>query len=98
MACSICGQTGHNAQTCPETNLPEKKADDSDDTYAVWMRYGGMNKQQAKELRRQTEDLVDQIAPDAYGVSAAGKEKDLPERIRKTMENFKESDPKKLES
>lgn len=99
MACSICGQTGHNAKTCPQAALVENNTtDNQDDSYAVWMRYGGMNKQQAKEFRRRAEDLLDEVAPDAYGVSAAGKESELPERVRKAMNAADQSDRKKLES
>jgi len=98
MACSICGQTGHKAKTCPQSASVESNADNQDDNYAVWMRYGGMNKQQAKEFRRRAEDLLDEVAPDAYGNSAAGKENELPERVRKTMNASNESDRKKLGS
>lgn len=98
MACSICGQTGHNAKTCPQSASTESNTDNQDDNYVVWMRYGGMNKQQAKEFRRRAEDLLDEVAPDAYGVSAAGKESELPERVRKAMNAANESDRKKLGS
>jgi hypothetical protein len=98
MACSICGKTGHNAKTCPESSLVRNNADSQDDDYVVWMRYGGMNKQQAKEFRRRAEDLLDDIAPDAYGVSAAGKASELPERVRQSIDAANKSNRKKLES
>lgn len=98
MACSICGQAGHNAKTCPQSALAKDNTDTQNDNYAVWMRYGGMDKQQAKEFRRRAEDLLDEIAPDAYGVSATGKESELPDRVRQAMNADDTSDSKQLES
>ena len=96
MACSICGQTGHNAKTCSQSELVKSNNENQSDNYAVWMRYGGMDKEQAKEFRRRAEDLLDELAPDAYGVSAAGKESELPERVRKAMNAAEKSDQKQL--
>lgn len=83
MSCSICGEPGHNSRTCPQL-LPAAQTPNGDD-YAIWFRYGGLKKDQAKELKRQFEDLVEKIAPDSYGVIAAGKEKKLPERIQQAI-------------
>jgi hypothetical protein len=98
MACSICGQTGHNAKTCSQSALTDSNTGNQDNNYAVWMRYGGMNKQQAKEFQRRAEDLLDEVAPDSYGVSAAAKESELPERIRKAMNANNEYDRKEFDS
>lgn len=97
MACSICGEDNHNARTCPQKDLAENNASNQNDSYAVWMRYGGMSKQEAKEFRRRSEDLLDEVAPDAYGVSAAGKERELPERIQEALNSTDQSDRKELE-
>jgi hypothetical protein len=83
MSCSICGQDGHNSRTCPQL-LPTAQTVNKDD-YAIWFRYGGLKKEEAKELKRRFEDLVDEIAPNSYGVIAAGKEKKLPERIQQAI-------------
>lgn len=83
MACSICGQDGHNSRTCPQLLPAAQTASDND--YAIWLRYGGLNKEQAKVLKRRFEDLVEEVAPDSYGVIAAGKAKKLPERIQQAI-------------
>lgn len=95
MGCSICGQEGHNLRTCPQL-LPAAKTPNGDD-YAIWFRYGGLNKDQAKELKRRFEDLVEEIAPDSYGVIAAGKEKKLPERIQQAIKGAQSSSSHTLE-
>ena len=98
MTCSNCGQTGHNAKTCPNITSVKNNSNKKDDEYAVWMRCGGMNKQQATEFQRRSEDLLDEIAPDADGVSAKAKASELPKRIREAMAKKDKSDNKKLES
>ncbi|MEO0539713.1 MAG: hypothetical protein AAFZ80_02485 [Cyanobacteria bacterium P01_A01_bin.105] len=69
-----------------------------DGDYAVWLRYSGMSKGQAKIFRRQVEDLLDEVAPNAYGVSASGKESDLPDRIRKALNAVNGTDQQRLDS
>lgn len=91
----MCGKEGHNSRTCPQL-LPAAQAPNGD-AYAIWFRYGGLNKGQAKELKRRFEDLVEEIAPDAYGVIAAGKEKKLPERIQKAIKGAQPSSIPTLE-
>ena len=83
MACSICGLEGHNSKTCPQLLLTAQTPNRDD--YALWSRHGGLTKEQAKELKRKLEDLVDEIAPDSYGVIAAAIEKRLPERIQQAI-------------
>jgi hypothetical protein len=99
MACSICSQIGHNSKTCPHLQLSENiSTEDQNNDYAVWIRYRGMSKQQAKEFRRRTEDLLDEVAPDADGITAWAKERELPDRIRKAMDATSRSEQKKLDS
>ena len=76
MACSICGEDGHNARSCKED-------------YAVWVRAQGLSKKQARGLERIVEDYMDEEAPDATGVMASGKRKELPKRIQEKMEEQK---------
>lgn len=95
MACSICGQERHNSRTCPKLLLSTKTSEGDD--YAIWFRYGGLNKSQAKELKRRFEDFVEEIAPDSYGVIAAGKEKKLPERIQQAIKGAQHSSSYNLE-
>lgn len=96
MACTICGNEGHNSRTCPQMlPVPASKSAATED-HALWMRYGGLTKDQAKELRHKVEELIEEIAPDSYGVIAAGKASKLPERIQQAIQ-AQQGSAKKLE-
>ncbi|CAA0097193.1 Uncharacterised protein [BD1-7 clade bacterium] len=95
MACSLCGLEGHNSRTCPQL-LSDVNTQNGDD-YAIWFRYGGLKKEEAKDLKRKFEELVEEIAPDSYGVIAAGKEKKLPERIQQAIKGAQPSASHSLE-
>lgn len=95
MACKICGNDGHNSRTCPQL-LPVPAGNSATPSdYALWMRYGGLTKDQAKELKNKLEECIEAIAPDSYGVIAAGKASRLPERIQQAIQASQDS-PKKL--
>lgn len=97
MACTVCGNDGHNSRTCPQLpHVPTGNPSPSSD-HALWMRYGGLTKDQAKELKRTVEEAIEKIAPDSYGVIAAGKASRLPERIQEAIKAT-QGDAKKLES
>ena len=91
MSCKICGNDGHNSRTCSQ--LPPVPASSSSNTsdHALWLRYGGLTKDQAKQLRHGVENLIEQIAPDSYGVIAAGKASKLPERIQQALQAQQEN-------
>lgn len=84
MACGICGSDGHNARTCPQT-LPTNPVQPNNNDYAFWFRYNGLTKEQAKKLKSNVEEAIEQIAPDSHGVIAVGKSSKLPERIQQAM-------------
>ena len=97
MACKICGNDGHNSRTCPQMlPVPASNSTNTND-HALWMRYGGLTKDQAKQLQHGIEELIEKIAPDSYGVIAAGKASKLPERIQQAIQAHQEG-AKKLEN
>ena len=99
MSCSLCGESGHNARTCPHAFAIEAANDAvAEGDYAVWLHYSGMSKDQAKAFRRQVEDLLDEMAPDAYGVSACGKESELPDRIGRALNALNGVDQPRLDA
>lgn len=91
MACNICGEGGHNSRTCPQ--LLPASANDSGNTgdHAIWLRYGGLTKEQVKIIKHKFEEIIEAEAPDSYGVIAAGNAKKLPERIQLAMQNSQDS-------
>lgn len=96
MACKICGNDGHNSRTCPQLLSVSANSSADGGDYALWMRYGGLTKDQAKELKNKVEECIEAIAPDSYGVIAAGKASRLPERIQQAIQASQDS-TKKLE-
>lgn len=97
MACKICGNDGHNSRTCPQMlPVPASNSANTGD-HALWMRYAGLTRDQAKQLRHKVEELIEDIAPDSYGVIAAGKASKLPERIQQAIQTSQDSAKKKLE-
>lgn len=95
MACSICGDKGHNARTCPQLLPTHNEQTNQNDDFALWLRYGGLTKDQTKELKAAIEEAIEQIAPESYGVIAAGRASKLPQRIQ---EAIKQVQPLRLEN
>ena len=61
MACKICGNDGHNSRTCPQMlPVPAGNSTNTHD-HALWMRYGGLTKDQAKQLQHGIEELIEKI-------------------------------------
>lgn len=45
MRCSICGETGHNARTCPQ------KEASSERSHALWMKVDNITPKEASDLQ-----------------------------------------------
>lgn len=87
MSCSICGNEGHNARTCPQLLPTSQGNSNKDSDYALWLRYGGLSKAQTKALKNKIEDFIEEVAPDSHGVIAAGKASKLPQRIQEAIKS-----------
>ena len=96
MTCKTCGNDGHNSRTCPQLIPVPVSNSASPSDYALWMRYGGLTKDQAKQLRNKFEEIIEEIAPDSYGVIVGGKASKLPERIQQALQQS-HANTKKLE-
>lgn len=79
MRCSICGEEGHNARTCPSKNkgIPRD--------HALWMKIDNITRKEAADLQAQIIKDTARIAPEARGTAVKGPVKGLPERIRKAL-------------
>ena len=79
MRCSICGEEGHNARTCPLKNK------DIPRNHALWMKIDNITRREAADLQAQIIKDTARIAPEARGTAVKGPVKELPERIRKAL-------------
>lgn len=79
MKCSICGQEGHNARSCPcrDNGAPRD--------HALWVKFDNMTRREADSLQTQIIKDKNRIAPEARGTSAKGTRQELPDRIRKAL-------------
>lgn len=75
MRCSICGQEGHNARTCPyrDQDVPRNRA--------LWLKIDHLTEREESDLLIQFIKDKKKIAPKARATSASGNVKELPERI-----------------
>ncbi len=81
MACSICGQKGHNAKTCPHTQQPTQARNS-----ALWLKFDHITEHESDELLKASIDAKSKIAPHARGTFAKGKKHELPDRIRQALQ------------
>ena len=79
MRCSICGEEGHNARTCPLKNKDVPR------NHALWMKIDNITQREAADLQAQIIKDTARIAPEARGTAVKGPVKGLPERIRKAL-------------
>lgn len=79
MPCSICGQEGHNARTCP---LKDKQIPRD---HALWMKFDNITQREAADLQAQFIKDTARIAPEARGTAVKGSVKELPQRIREAL-------------
>lgn len=79
MRCSICGQEGHNARTCP---LEDKQIPRD---HALWMKIDNITQREAADLQAQIIKDTARIAPKARGTAVKGSVKELPKRIREAL-------------
>ena len=79
MSCTICGDKGHNARSCPyrDRNVPRD--------HALWMKFDNMTQREAADLQSQIMRDKNRIAPEARGTSAKGKKSELPARIHDAL-------------
>jgi hypothetical protein len=86
MPCKICGHQGHNSRTCPQLLPVATPVQAVKDDHALWVRYSGLTKAQARELRHDIEKSIEEIAPDSHGVIATARASRLPERIQQILQ------------
>lgn len=79
MRCSICGQEGHNARTCP---LKDKQIPRD---HALWMKIDNITPREAADLQAQIIKDTARIAPEARGTAVKGSVRELPKRIREAL-------------
>ena len=80
MSCSICGEEGHNARTCPLRNRDVPR------DYALWMKFDNITQKEAADLQAQIIKDTARIAPQARGTGVKGPVRELPERIRDALQ------------
>jgi hypothetical protein len=90
MACSICGESGHNSKTCPQKKLPKENND-----YAIWTKVEGITESQARELSHRIEDAKSEIAPHGRGTTVKAPIKDLTKEIKNALTIKDQSDGEK---
>ena len=79
MACSVCGEEGHNSRNCP------KHSDNTVRDYAVTVRLDNLTKNEADKFSREIIKDKDKIAPDGRGTIVKGKQKQLPYQPAKPL-------------
>ncbi|GHV83643.1 hypothetical protein AGMMS50212_09830 [Spirochaetia bacterium] len=90
MACSICGESGHNSKTCPTKDLPKENND-----FAIWAKVEGITEPQARELTHRIEDAKSEIAPQGRGTTVKAPIKNLTKEIKKALAIEDKSDGEK---
>ncbi|MDR3114259.1 MAG: hypothetical protein LBU25_01930 [Treponema sp.] len=88
MACSICGESGHNSKTCP------KKVRQNND-YALWTKIEGISEPEAREISHRIEDVKSEIAPHGRGTTVKAPIKNLNKEIKKALAIEDQSDEEK---
>lgn len=79
MGCSICGESGHNARSCPKN----KKKEDS--SFALWVKFDNLSEDEASDLLHAIMKDKARVAPNARGTFAKAKKKDLPIEIKNSL-------------
>jgi hypothetical protein len=90
MACSICGESGHNSKTCPRNKLLKENND-----YAIWTKIEGITEPQARELSHRIEDAKSEIAPHGRGTTVKAAIKELNKEIKEALAIEDQSDGEK---
>lgn len=82
MRCSICGETGHNARTCPQ------KEASSERSHALWMKVDNITPKEASDLQIAFQKDKERIAPCGRGTAVKGSVRELPNRIKERLALF----------
>jgi len=92
MACSLCGEEGHNSRTCP------KKVNKLDENVAgkdrMIIAIDNTDEETLNKLTYAIMEAKRTISPHARGTIVLGNEKTLPHKLFKLLENV--GDGKKL--
>ena len=83
MACSKCGQQGHNSKTCTLVeSAPHKQ---KIEPFALWVKIDGISEVQADDLLKSLIDIKREIAPDGRATYAKAEQRKLPAKISEAM-------------
>ena len=79
MRCSICGNEGHNARTCPykDKDMPRNRG--------LWVKVDNLTEREESDLLAQIIKDKRKIAPKGRATSANGDVKELPEHNRDAL-------------
>lgn len=77
--CSICGESGHNARTCPFRDKEVSR------DHALWIKFDRITSREAAELKAQIIKVKERIAPKARATGVKAPIRELPERIREAL-------------
>lgn len=99
MACSRCGNSGHNSRTCPKKNNSNDAETNSGAASAatdvLWVKFDNVTPQEANDLLKGAIDLKEGIAPNARGTFARGKRSEMPKKIAEALQLSSDGDKDK---
>lgn len=79
MRCSICGQEGHNARTCPQRDKEAPR------NYALWFKFDNLTRKEATDLKADMIRRKERLAPNSRATFVSGLVHELPDKIRKVL-------------
>jgi hypothetical protein len=82
MACSVCGNSDHNARTCPS----KKKGTESNRDYTFWVKIDNITEKESRSFGKEIIDLKQKIAPEGRATAAMAHKSQLPETVKKALE------------
>jgi hypothetical protein len=78
MACSLCGQSGHKRQSCPNGSQPRDRA--------IILRLDNMTETEQTKMAHGVQKLKKKVTSDeARATMVTGKSKELPMQVRAAL-------------